>query len=342
VAGRATIADVARAAGVSVATVDRVLNRRPGVRGVTVQRVEAAVSQLDYRPDAFASRLARGGGHRFAFILPTGNNVFMSVLGQRVESLKQVISAQRVDISTFWVDVFDAETLSEAIERIGHMFDGLAVVALDHVRVRSAIDDVVAAGKPVITLVSDAPASRRAHFVGIDNSAAGRTAATLLGRFLGNRAGPVAVFMGSSALRDHAERLYGFTQIISSDFPHLTLLPPRESRDDTERLRQLASDSLAQRPDLIGIYNIGSGLPGIAEALKSSGRARDVVFIGHELMDHSRRLLIDGTLDAVLNQDAGHEVRSAIRLLIAARGGEPIIADQERIRIDVFVRDNMP
>ena len=49
-----------------------------------------------------------------------------------------------------------------------------------------------------------------------------------------------------------------------------------------------------------------------------------------------------GVADAVINQDAGHEVRSACRLALAALSGERVLPDQERIRIDIFLRDNLP
>ena len=81
---KATLQDVARTAGVSLATVDRVVNRRDGVRGKTVARVEAALAKLGYRPDAAAARLARNQTFRFAFILPTGANSFMTNLDEQV------------------------------------------------------------------------------------------------------------------------------------------------------------------------------------------------------------------------------------------------------------------
>src|SRR5690606_25359965 len=81
---RTTLQDVARTAGVSLATVDRVLNRRPGVHAETAERVQQAISQLKYRPDRFAARLARGREHRFQFLLPTGTNAFMEDLAERV------------------------------------------------------------------------------------------------------------------------------------------------------------------------------------------------------------------------------------------------------------------
>jgi len=221
-------------------------------------------------------------------------------------------------------------------------YHGVATVALDHPVVRDAIDAMVDAGMVVVTLVSDVPNSRRHRYVGIDNSAAGRTVATLMGRFAGQRKGPVGLIAGSLALRDHAERMFGFQQVIASEFPQLQTLSALEGRDDTERCRQVAKKLLAEQPDLVGIYSVGAGNRGIAEALEAAGRARDVVFIAHELTDFSRRYLMHGTMAAIINQDPGHEARSAARILLARCTNQHVIDDQERIRIDIFLRDNLP
>jgi LacI family transcriptional regulator len=66
------------------------------------------------------------------------------------------------------------------------------------------------------------------------------------------------------------------------------------------------------------------------------------LWIAHELTPHTRRYLIRGVIDAIINQDPGHEARSAARVLLAHCSGEQLMADQERIRIDIFVRDNLP
>jgi LacI family transcriptional regulator len=341
-AGRPTLEDVARAAGVSLATVDRVVNRREGVREKTVARVEAAVAKLGYRADTAATRLARNRSFRFAFILPTGANTFMANLGDQVQRTADWLASQRGFIDILHVDVFDPDALAGALEQISSSYHGVATIALDHPRVRAAIDDLAARDIPVVTLVSDAPSSRRIHYVGIDNPAAGRTAATLMGRFLHGRKGAVGVIAGSLALRDHAERQFGFHQIISGEYPNLVALPALEGRDDSTYTRTLAARLLAQRPDLVGIYSVGAGNRGIAAALEQSGRARDVVWIAHELTVHTRSFLLRGVIDAIINQDAGHEARSAARVLLAHCWGDPILADQERINIDIFLRDNLP
>lgn len=339
---RRTLEDVARAAGVSLATADRALNGRAGVREQTRRKIEDAAQRLSYRPDRAAVALARGQRWRFCFVLPVGDNVFMRQLAEAVRETAAWMAEERADIELVHVDVFDGPVLAHALAELGPRYDGFAVVALDHPAVREAIDALVAAGRQVVTLVSDVPTSRRHHYVGLANFAAGRTAGTLLARFVGARLGTVGVIAGSLALRDHAERLAGFVQALGEVAPHLDVGATREGRDDSERTREATEALLEAYPELVGLYVIGAGKRGAAAALEKTRRARDIVFVGHELTPDTRRFLLSGTMDAVVNQDAGHEARSAARVLLAHCEGRAINAAQERIRIDVFVKDNLP
>ena len=135
----------------------------------------------------------------------------------------------------------------------------------------------------MVTLVSDVPSSRRHHYVGIDNIAAGRTAGALVGRLVGPRSGKVAIVAGSQGLRDHAERIFGFNQVMASEFSGLDVLPVLEGRDEDERSEQLMSRLLGKHPDIVGLYNVGAGTHGVAKALIDSGREKQVVFVGHDV-----------------------------------------------------------
>lgn len=339
---KVTIQDVAQKAGVSVATIDRVLNHRPGVKTRTVEKVESAIRELNYQPDRIAARLARGREYRFWFVLPNTTGEFMTYISDEVEAAAKRMAGERVAIMVKRVDVFDGPLLAKVLDELETGIDGVAVVALDHPAVREAINMLVAKGISVVTLVSDVPGSKRTHYAGIDNSSAGRTAAGLMGRFLNGRKGKVGLFAGSLALRDHIERQFGFEQVMAHEFPDLMVLPVRESRDDMGRSEELSKQLLREHPDLLGIYNVGGGTAGITAALEAGGRAKHIVFIAHEVTEGSRRALIRGTIDVIINQDPGHEVRSAVRVLMARADNAPWIEAQERIRIDIFMRDNLP
>ncbi|MBJ2156587.1 LacI family DNA-binding transcriptional regulator [Variovorax sp. IB41] len=344
--GRATLSDVAREADVSLATVDRVLNKRTGVHARSIAQVHQAVERLNYRPDPAAARLARPHPHRVSFVLPSGNNTFIEMLREQIAGSSGWMEDHRVSAQTHHVDVFEPQRLARRILALRGHCDTAVVMALDHPLVQSAIDKLASHGVGVITLVSDVPKSQRQHFVGIDNVAAGRTAGTLVGRFSGGLRGDVkgdvGVIVGSLSLRDHAERSLGFSQVMAAEYPGLRVLPPIEGKDDPKLARQLSARLLTAHPKLVALYSVGAGNPGISATLKASGRAGKIVFVGHELTPAARADLLDGTMAAVINQDAGHEIRSALRLAIARLTREPVHADQERIRIDIYLKDNLP
>ncbi len=327
----------------SLATVDRVLNGRPGVRNNTIEKVKRAAETLNYKPDVFAAGLAKKRLYRFHFLLPNGPNAFMEDLTREALSHAETMSGERMHVHVEPIDAFDGHRVAGTLAIIERAIcDGVAVVAPAFPEVRAAIDRLQDRGVPVVTLVSDHPSSTRQHFVGIDNMAAGRTAGRLLGRFLPKEPAKVALIAGSLGLRDHAERFAGCREVIEADFPHLQLLKVREGRDDNARNADLVRGLLQDYPDLAGLYNIGAGNRGTISALQETGRAQEVVFVGHELTPYTRDALRDGVLDAVIAQDPGHEIRSAIRVLKALCDGAEIIDGQERIGIDVFLKDNLP
>jgi LacI family transcriptional regulator len=337
--GHLTLKQLAREAGVSVATLDRVLHGRAGVREDTARRVRAAIERHE-GPGVEAAGKARAV--KFVFVMPKNENMFMRMITEHLVEMSGWLAARRITVESVQADVLEPRALAQTLESLGGRCDGVAVVALDHQSVRAAVDDLVAGGVQVVTLVSDVPGSARKHYVGIDNVAAGRTAATLLGRLTGERVGKVAVIAGSHSLRDHAERIFGFGQVMSLEYRRLSVLAPVEGFDHDEVNKDLVTRLLGENDDIVGVYNVGAGVEGVAKGISDSGRGGDVVFIAHDLTPFTGRALLRGEIDAVISQDAGHEARSALRVLGALTRGELWLPEQEKIRIDIVMRDNLP
>lgn len=339
---RPTANDLARAAGVSLATVDRVLNARPGVRSKTVDKVNKAIAELGYVRDSTAATLARRRVYRLLFILPQTSNEFVKALEEQVALQSTKLLHQRTSLSKVLVPLFDPQAIVEALDALDpENIDGVAVFGPETPAVRDAVKRTRARGIAIVSLVADLPSSERDYFVGIDNVAAGRTAAQLMGRFL-NRPGRVLVITGSRLARDHLERRKGFDATISESFPELTVTASVEGRDDPQLIRSILPDVVASYPDLCGIYSSAAGNPGLIEFLEDTGLNKDLVVIAHELTASSRSALEKGIFDAIISQDTGHLVRSTIRLLKATADQMAIDHTQERIRIDVYLKENMP
>ncbi|MEL4375463.1 LacI family DNA-binding transcriptional regulator [Brucella cytisi] len=337
-----TVHDIARTAGVSLATVDRVLNERPGVRAKTRDRVMEAMNTLGYVRDVGAANLARGRLYQFDFILPDNENTFMLSLRAELQSATERALAERVLVNVVLVPAFDEAALVAALDECASRKpDGVAFVAVDTDPVREACARLGEQDIHAVTLVSDLGHSTRTHYVGVDNGAAGRTAARLLGLFANGTEGALAVVAGSLKVRDHQERFDGFTAAMKADFPGREILPVLEGFDEGSRVEQLVGKLLDERSDIDGIYSLGAGNSGLVKALAEHTSNRPLV-IAHERDSVTSKALTDGIIHAVLAQDAGHEIRSAIRVLKASADRLAIVPGQEHIRIEIFLKDNLP
>lgn len=338
---RPTVHDIAREAGVSLATVDRVLNARPGVREKTIARVRDAVDRLGYVRDTHAANLARQRAYRFAFVLPDDGGQFVGALRQALSETFAAEIADRIRPKLVAIPSGDPYATVRALRALGDQgYDGVAIMAPETPPVRDAVAALHAAGVAVVTLVSDLPNAPRRHFVGIDSVAAGRTAALLMGRFLAE-AGEILVAAASLNARDSLERRLGFDAVMARDFPRLTVLPTIELRDDAARTAAVIGAALHARPGVVGVYSMGASVTPLLNALRCSGRLSDLVVIAHELTPTTRAALAQDEIAAVIAQNVGHLVRSALRVLRDLCDERPIFAAQERIRIDVVLRENM-
>lgn len=80
-----TIKDVARHAGVSVATVSRVINKKEPLTEKTIKKVNDAIEELGYYPNTYARTLVGRKENVLGVMLPYFNNPFHSELAQEIE-----------------------------------------------------------------------------------------------------------------------------------------------------------------------------------------------------------------------------------------------------------------
>ena len=232
--------------------------------------------------------------------------------------------------------------LAEAINKIDPVnVDGVAVFGPETPSVRDSIASLRKSDVPVVSLVSDIPSANLNAYVGIDNVAAGRTAAQLMGRYVGPRTGSILVLTGSMLARDHLERRLGFDEVMARDFPHLKVLASLEGRDDPDLIERLLPQAFRSATDIVGIYSSAAGNAGLIRFF-SQWQGETPIIIAHELTPLSRKALSSGLFDTVISQDAGHLIRSAVRIMRAHSDRIPINLTQERIRIDVYLKENLP
>lgn len=334
---RPNLAALARHAGISLATADRVINRRTGVKERTRKRVLEVAREIGFLSAEDAERYASTDGRplRIVVLLPAGTNPYLRLLGERVKARVARTGATDPFLRCYFIESFNAAALASALRKNAAWADGIIFFAIEHPEVRDTAAEIAASGTRLVTIVSDLGHVPSVSHVGLNNRSVGRTAGLLIGRLAGKASGSVALVAGSRHYRAHSEREAGFLSLLDEMFPDLEVIGMREGHDDSAQNYRHTLELFEQAPDLIGIYNTGGSSSGITRAMREQGRT-SLVVIGHGLTPDTRRALLDGTMDAVFDQDPDTLIDRAIRCV----GENP-----ERVsplKLDIYFRENLP
>lgn len=330
---RAGMRDVAALAGVGVATVDRVLNERGSVRVETARRVIEAARSLGLRrtlPALYARRV------RLDVMLARSETPFFARLNQAfariAATLDRSVIIQR--------STFDDTKPRPVARRIhGTAADGVILYCEEHPAILGAIEGLARRGLPVICLTTDLPTASRLAYIGIDHTRAGRTAA-LFASLAAKAQGAALVLTSNLGYRAHRERLAGFEAGLAEYAPEMRMLHVLHGRDDREASYRLVRKALLAERGLTALYNTGGANRAVAAALRESGRAGQVAFVGHELTDASAALLRERVMMLAIDQAPELQARRAVETMLKHLGMfEPELQPTE-IPFTLHTREN--
>ncbi len=308
---------VALQAGVSLATVDRVVHQRPGVRAHTVRRVQQAMGELERQ----SAQIGLQGRKFMLDVVVQAPMRFAHVVRDALERemplMHPAILRARYHLGESMTVTELVTTLDKIAARGSH---GVLLKAPNDAAVVAAVARLQAKGIAVVTLVTDLPDSVRLAYVGMDNHAAGQTAAYLLGQWLGpgSTAG-VLVSLSSNRFRGEGEREAAFAEALRRHYPLLQRVDASEGLGLHVATASLVRRRLTAHPEVCAVYSIGGANAAILQAFAQEGRTCKV-FIGHDLDADNLPLLQSGQLSAVLHHDLQHDMRMACLQVMRAHG----------------------
>lgn len=333
---KAGLMDIVRAAGISSATVDRVLNGRGGVS----QEKERLVLEWARKLNIDRNLQRRPGRIiRVGVIMQRPSNPFYKLLGQAFTQLNKTFDEANILVSQHYFDVLAQNETVQLIQRLGKQLDALIVVLQDQPQITAALQEVTRR-IPVVTLASDLPYSGRMRYVGLDNRAAGRVAGDLMGRLVGAAGGDIIVVSGLQQFIGQDEREIGFRAVLAERFPQCRLLAVLETKEQPEQAERLVGEMLSGQKGITGIYNVSAGDQEIARAIKSRRPKQPLTFITHELTPERRQLLLDGALDVVIDQNPALEASTAMELIAGHFGRMECKVASFTTPIHIYTREN--
>lgn len=338
---RPTMSDLAKAAGVSIATVDRVINRRLPVNDDTTQRVVQAAEAIGFHATGLLRRrLSEVPSRRFGFLLQKRNDPFYARFGG--DLVKATTGATEVEGKPIveYSEELSPRRIVDGLLALERNCDALAVVAVDHPLVAEAIESISARGKPVFTLLSDVPTLSRKSYLAVDSRKAGRTAAWFISR-MARGPGKVGILVGSHRYLSQELTEISFRSYMREHAPQLQLLEPNFILDDPRIAYEAVVDLLHAHRDVVAIYDCGGGREGMVNALRDERAAGRIVTACNELTPATRSALADGTLDLVLDTPTQQIAQRLVSLMIAACEGKRAIPEQVLIPAALYISENL-
>lgn len=332
------VKEIAAQAGLSLATVDRVLNERPGVRALTRARVAEAIRDLEAQ-----SRQRALTGRKFTIDLVMETPLRFSTavraaLEAELPTLQPAVFRARFHL---W-EMVPTAALVQALDGIrARGSHGVILKAPDVPEVTAAVDRLAAAGIPVVTIVTDLPHSRRHAYVGIDNRAAGETAAFLIAAWLKPYPARVLVTLSSNRFRGEEEREQGFRQALRRFHPDIGIVEVSEGYGMDRETVALARRALVGDRMIAGAYSIGGGNKAVLTAFIEAQR-HCTVFVAHDLDAENTQLLRERRISAVLHHDLNQDMRTACRHVMQAHGALREVPGVALSPVQVITPFNLP
>ncbi|MBY3036099.1 LacI family DNA-binding transcriptional regulator [Rhizobium laguerreae] len=336
---KVTLKDVASQAGVGTATVERVLNGRGGVRPETVEKVFLAARRLEYRQSL---PVAHRGMIRIEVILVRPETSFYSRLNRAFERIAASLDDSIVVHRTF-VRENEPAQFARYIANPTARRSALIVVAPDHADVVTSVRKAAGLGIPVVQIMTR-PAPEL-PYVGIDNYAAGRTAAHYMSGMLARRPGSFVALCHSGAYENHKERIRGFSNYLADNASNEgsnehRFLEVMFDLDDEHNAIELLQAALRREPGIIGVYSAGGDNKGVARVLEANKAGRPF-WVGHELTGETQDYLSRGIMSIVLDQAPEVQARRSIDLALNRLGLIEVEVSAEPVRFLTITSENL-
>lgn len=340
---RPTIRDLAEAAGVSIATANRVLSGADNVSGGMREKVQAAATTIGfYGLGAIQARNAAARPkYRFGVLLLQPHRPFYRLVAHAlIDAAAQATSAD-IDLRIEHLEDLSPQNTADRALALAKECDAICITTAVHPVVTQALADIQAKGIPVFALISQLAATGQIHYIGLDNWKVGRTAAWAFDHIC-KVPGKIGILMGNPRYRNQEMNETGFRSYFREHARDFVLLEPLSTFESSAVAQEMTERLLHDHADLAGLYVAGGGISGALAALRASDRAGKLIVVGYELMDNVRAALLDGTITLSiahpLTQLASETISGMTRAM--ASNGENV-SHTRIVPFDIYTRENL-
>ena len=295
---KVTIQAIADLAGVSRATVDKVIHNRPGISKAVREQIKTLIMETNYQPVHIRKYLKE---HRsqihIAVIIPDLQDPFMASLKSGMESFHRKYRSYGLSVEYYYCSNYDFQQMISILTHLKKVpVDGIALRGICNEQINLLIDEFSQRGIPVFTFDADLPDSKRISFIGEDLYRTGQICASLLCKSIGYQ-GEVAVLTGSKNVNSCLQRINGFSSYLQERAPKVNIVAVEETLSQHMLTYQKTITILKKYPNLKGMWNCVCHSEDMAQAVIDTGKSGKIKLVSLIFTPEVIRLVKDGVMD---------------------------------------------
>ncbi|MFN8254471.1 MAG: substrate-binding domain-containing protein [Bacteroidales bacterium] len=314
-AERKGIKEIAKLAGVSIGTVDRVLHNRGRVSEETKKRVKEIAARINYKPNIMAKTLVMNKIHKIAILIPEpSQDEYWQQAFEGIENTVTKSGQQGIQIKCYFYFLDDKKTFEESAKEIlKNMPDGVIITPnfLDEGLI--FYNQCMSASIPVIMFDTTIPDTKPLSFIGTDSFRSGMVAAELL-NMISHENGIFAILHFDEELVNSPhmlEKERGFIHYLKNEFPgreYQVMVLNNEKHSYSNQIKELLDKN-----EISGIYVSTSKAYRIADYLVKE-KLKPIHLVGYDLTVRNIEFLEKGYISFLINQNPRRQAEQSIQL----------------------------
>lgn len=341
------IVDIAKYAGVSIGTVDRVIHNRGEVAEETREKVRKVIKELNYKPDILARTLVMKKKWRFAALIPGSYNQvpFWDDPLKGMHRALSEISHFGVTLEEYLFSVFDLATFEQkSAELLRSKPDGVVFAPLYARHAIGFLRKCRDLSIPVVLINAFVPLRYPLAFIGQNSRQSGRVAAHLFDKMLPPDA-LIAVVSIAGPIEEQlhiSEREKGFREYFlrSPLAAGKTIITIHVRSNEARAIQQALREYLDENPPVSGIFVVNSNAGKVAEALQILNLPVSLL-AGYDLTPENRLHLEKGDITFLIGQKPDLQGYKGLMDLYNALVMQKPVERISYMPIDIITRENL-
>lgn len=340
-----TIKDIARMAGVSAGTVDRVLHNRGDISLASKEKVQKVLNEIDYHPNMFAIGLAAKKRYRIISIIPYYiEHDYWHAVAQGIDYAAQELRSFNVGVDYLYYDYANETSYETACTKIQQeSVDAVLIAPNFHKETIKLTTYLEKKNIPYVFIDFNIEQTHALCYIGQDSKTSGYIAAKILMRHY--EKGQELVLFLNNPKNNPAEiqmqcRLEGFTQYLTAEHKGLIIHDIVLHKKDIDSNKQLLDHFFSKHPQAVLGAVFNSRVYQVASYLHEKGQKLKGL-VGYDLLQKNVKHLREGEVNYLIGQRPSLQGYCGIKALCDHIVFKKPVTTVKYMPIDILMKENI-